>query len=45
MEPYGEKGGDDGDDGDEEHVCEACGEAFETEAALKRHVHDVGLVH
>ena len=25
-------------------VCEACGETFESEAALERHVHDVGLV-
>jgi|GEM_PF-2960843 hypothetical protein len=27
-----------------EHVCEACGKAFETESALERHVHNVGLV-
>lgn len=28
-----------------EYVCEACGKAFEAEAALERHVHDVGLVY
>ena len=27
-----------------EHICEACGNSFETEAALERHVYDVGLV-
>ena len=32
------------DKGDEEHVCDVCGEAFENEPALKRHVHDVGIV-
>jgi len=32
------------DEADEEHVCEACGKAFETESALERHVHDAGLV-
>lgn len=30
--------------GDGEFVCEACGETFESEAALEDHVHDVGLV-
>jgi hypothetical protein len=25
-------------------VCEACGDSFESEAALERHVHEVGLV-
>jgi hypothetical protein len=29
---------------DEEHVCEACGKAFESEDELEQHVHDVGLV-
>jgi hypothetical protein len=32
------------DEGGEEHVCEACERAFESRAALDRHVHDVGLV-
>lgn len=32
------------DDNDEEHVCEACGESFESEEALERHVREVGLV-
>ena len=25
-------------------VCEACGEEFETEEELRRHLYDVGLV-
>ena len=29
---------------DDEHVCAACGKAFESEAELERHVHDIGLV-
>lgn len=29
---------------DGEHVCEACGKAFESEAELDRHVHEVGLI-
>ena len=29
---------------DEEYECGVCGETFESEAALERHVHDVGLV-
>ena len=32
---------DDTDEG--KHVCEACGESFESEAALERHVREVGL--
>jgi hypothetical protein len=24
--------------------CDVCGQRFESEAALRRHVHDVGLV-
>jgi DNA-directed RNA polymerase subunit RPC12/RpoP len=28
----------------EEYVCEACGKSFETERALERHIHEVGLV-
>lgn len=28
----------------EEYVCEACGESFESEEALERHVREVGLV-
>jgi hypothetical protein len=27
-----------------EFVCEICNETFESERALERHVHDVGLV-
>lgn len=27
-----------------EFVCEVCGQSFESEEALDRHVHDVGLV-
>jgi DNA-directed RNA polymerase subunit RPC12/RpoP len=27
-----------------EYVCEICGERFETEAELERHVHDAGIV-
>ena len=34
----------DGGDTDDEHVCEACEESFETETALKRHLHESGLV-
>ena len=34
----------DGGDADDEHVCEACEESFETEAALERHLHEAGLV-
>jgi len=29
---------------DGEYVCTACEKAFESEAALQRHVRDVGLV-
>ena len=29
---------------DEEHVCEACGKSFESEAALERHIREEGLV-
>lgn len=29
---------------DREYECEACGDAFESEAALRRHVREVGLV-
>jgi hypothetical protein len=32
------------DSSDEEYVCGVCGEAFETEAELERHIHEVGLV-
>ncbi len=28
----------------DEYVCGVCAERFESEAELKRHVHDVGLV-
>ena len=28
----------------EEYVCEICEETFETERALERHIHEVGLV-
>ena len=28
----------------DEHVCEACDTTFDSEAALERHVHDVGIV-
>lgn len=28
----------------EEHRCEACEKSFPTEAALERHVHEIGLV-
>jgi DNA-directed RNA polymerase subunit RPC12/RpoP len=31
------------DDSDDEYVCEACGERFESEEALEKHVHEVGL--
>jgi hypothetical protein len=31
-------------DESEPFVCEACGKSFESEEALERHVHDVGLV-
>ncbi len=27
-----------------EYVCEVCGERFRSERAMKRHVHDIGLV-
>ena len=30
--------------GDDEHVCEACGKDFDSEAALERHVREIGLV-
>jgi transposase-like protein len=26
-----------------EYVCESCGRSFESEAALEKHVHEVGL--
>jgi hypothetical protein len=29
---------------DETHRCGVCGEEFETEADLERHVHEVGIV-
>ena len=29
---------------DDSYRCDACGETFETEAELERHVHDIGLV-
>lgn len=32
------------DSSGEEHVCEACGETFQTEKALERHIHEAGLV-
>lgn len=32
------------DTDDEEYVCEACGESFESEEALERHIEEVGLV-
>jgi hypothetical protein len=28
----------------EEFVCEACEKSFESEEALERHVHEIGLV-
>jgi len=28
----------------DEHVCEACGEPFDSEAELRRHVRQVGVV-
>lgn len=28
----------------EEWTCEACGETFESEDELERHIHEVGLV-
>lgn len=31
-------------DEDETYECGVCGEEFDTEAALERHVHDVGIV-
>lgn len=31
-------------DGSETYTCEACGKTFESEDALERHIHDVGLV-
>ncbi len=31
-------------DRDDDYRCDACGVTFETERALTRHVHDVGLV-
>ncbi|MFO7927187.1 MAG: C2H2-type zinc finger protein [Natronomonas sp.] len=34
---------DDKTDSDE-YVCEACEKVFESEEALERHVHDIGLV-
>jgi hypothetical protein len=32
------------DSSDEECVCDVCGETFESERDLDRHVHEVGLV-
>lgn len=29
---------------EETYTCEACGESFESEAALERHINDVGIV-
>lgn len=29
---------------DHEYVCDACGDQFDSEAALERHIHEVGLV-
>lgn len=26
------------------YICEACGKTFESEEALERHIHNVGLV-
>lgn len=34
---------DDHDDG-ATHVCEACGDTFESEEALERHIQEVGLI-
>lgn len=31
------------DEAGDEHVCEACGKRFDSEAALEEHVHEVGL--
>jgi hypothetical protein len=28
----------------DEHVCEECGESFDSEAALRHHVREVGIV-
>ncbi len=28
-----------------EHVCEVCNRTFESEAALRRHVSDMGFLH
>jgi len=33
-----------GDTDTDGHVCEVCEERFDSEAALRRHVHDAGLV-
>ena len=35
---------DDTDQNGDEYVCEACGESFESEEALDRHIREVGLV-
>jgi transposase-like protein len=32
------------DSSDQQYVCDICGETFQSERALNRHVHEVGLV-
>lgn len=32
------------EEGERRYVCDACGETFETEAELRRHLYAVGLV-